>query len=516
MLSPDGRFLVYSGRTDVTIWDATTGKTITQVNEASSYIRSLALSSDGKRLAVLRPTPAVTDSAMALYDLPAGKLRHVLTRPGQSHYLPVFSPDGTLLITSALNSLCVWDTATGELRREIAGIRGFVTFTADGREMACAGRKTIRCYSVPDFKELRRFDDDHDWAFALTFTADGMRLARAGQQAVTVWDMTTDKPVSLLPGNEAPICALTFSADGKALASGSDGDGVACVWDLTTRKLKHRLAGHYRAAASVAFAADGKTLATGDGSPSYQTGGGETRIRLWDLAEGKLVRKFTAHLNGVTSLDFAPGGKTLASGGLDGRVRLWDVATGNRLAQVRGGDGLHWAQFAPDGQTLLIADGSGDLSLWRADMKEKLHDLMLPQEKGTFLAAASFVGDGTRVFAHEGHGGYKAPNTWHFWDAVTGKPAREVAFAVTGTQPRSISVAPDGRTLAVFTPVGSPGGIELWDLEASTRFARLPLSTPYHASLAFSPDSKTLAYGSDNTTILLWDVTRARAGNPMK
>src|SRR5262249_44428584 len=106
--------------------------------------------------------------------------------------------------------------------------------------------------------------------------------------------------------------------------------------------------------------------------------------------------KFPAHLNGVTSLHFAPGGKTLASGGLDARVRLWNVADGARLGQVRGGGGYHWARFSRDGKMLLVAD-SGSLSLWQPDLKQKIRSLVDDPEAP--ICAADWNRSATRALA---------------------------------------------------------------------------------------------------------------------
>ncbi len=148
------------------------------------------------------------------------------------------------------------------------------------------------------------------------------------------------------------VSALAFTPDGKRLVSYRDGDRDLCVWHLGTGKIERRLSG----AAPVAFSANGCRLATVDAGNYFNAG--ECHIRLWNFSNGKLIRRFPAHVCGIWRLEFAPNGKTLLSAGADQRIRLWAVDTGARLVQLRSeGVGI-CAQFATDGSAILAGDDS--------------------------------------------------------------------------------------------------------------------------------------------------------------
>ena len=67
----------------------------------------------------------------------------------------------------------------------------------------------------------------------------------------------------------------------------------------------------------------------------------------------------------------------------------------------------------------------------------------------------------------------------------------------------SVAFSPDSTTLATGTWEGT---IHLWDIDTGERFDTLREGEKLVTNLVFSPDGYTLASGSDDATILLWDV----------
>ena len=117
--------------------------------------------------------------------------------------------------------------------------------------------------------------------------------------------------------------------------------------------------------ASAAYSNDGKILALGRG------GEGEGKIFLIDPSTGKKIRELSPiHQYGVTDLCFHPDGKHLASTGRDTVVRIWNIAEGKmvkELGKPRGGqfkDWFHALSFSPDGTRIAVADMAGYIHLW--------------------------------------------------------------------------------------------------------------------------------------------------------
>jgi|GEM_PF-1928216 len=519
-LSADGKVAGMTGLGEVYLWATETGKQLMLRKEKGrSVFFSAMLSPDGKTLVV-----SGSGNCAHLLDVATGKEVLQIEGPNkastlapgfsrmmeESIYWFAFSPDGkTVAGVSGKNALTVWDIRKGRVQFTINDCHGQLAFSPDGKHLACGGEVEMRLYEAATGKEVRRFERHPGFARALTFSPNGKTVASANEYTIDLWDVATGKRLHAFAGHASPVVSLAFSPDGSALASGDSEEGTLIVWDLKDRKPRHTFSGHYANVLSLAYSPDGKVLASGDGYNG--TGGFDAQIRLWSLPKGGILRQFPGHLNCVESLAFSPDGNRLASGGHDARAKVWDVTTGKRLLQIRGEDSWYKsAVFSPGGATLLVAGSPGELALWQVDSGRKVRDLGTAGDENRVIVYAAFLPDGRTVLAREcGKDGSKSHQAV-FWDADSGRRLRSFSFEHSDGSAGCHVLSPNGSTLATGGDYSDPV-IYLWDTTTGKRVGRLSGHTGGPAaSLAFSPDGKTLASGGRDTTVLLWNVARAR------
>ena len=90
---------------------------------------------------------------------------------------------------------------------------------------------------------------------------------------------------------------------------------------------------------------------------------------------------------------------------------------------------------------------------------------------------------------------------------VTGQPKLRKSLEGHTYVVWSVAFSPDGKTLASGSRDGS---IKLWDVTSGKNIATLKGHADVINSVAFSPDGKTIASGSFDKTVKLWDVASGK------
>jgi WD40 repeat protein/beta-lactamase regulating signal transducer with metallopeptidase domain len=285
----------------------------------------------------------------------------------------------------------------------------------------------------------------------------------------------------------------------------------------------------------VAFGPGGKTLITA---------GQDNTVRLWDLTDGKELRRFAkpapaalkplpkgdkpadekaatdaivammaggGNNRGSFSVAVTPDGKTLAAAG-GNIVQLWEVESGKELRRLEApAGGLAGLLFSPDGRTVAARVADGTLVVWSAETGKEIRQIKpapRPQENGIVLILGNddtpppgmaFTPDGKTLVAAATD--YKKDEEIHsvkFWEIATGKETRRIAVP-DNAGVASVAVTPDGKVLAY----GAGNVVHLCDTDTGKELRSLKNGNAL--SLAFTPDSKKLAVRNRNR-VRLWET----------
>ncbi len=542
--SRDGKQIYSSSHEGtVLVFDAATGKELRVVKGPEKSYATAMVVVDGKPAAISRDG----DKKRVLWDLETGA--EILKFADVDGYVrdSIASPDGASVLFTTLKQdgaggwtyhAEIWDL--GLKKRTVAFEDTIsVAFSRDGATVATGDARApkIHLREASTGKVLRTIEMGRGAAGVLAFSPDGKILASANNTAVRLWDTATGKELPASKGHDAAISALVYSPDGTLLATssapntymqgtlpGAPTDPIR-LWDAATGREVRAI--EVRAPAdALAFSPDGKRLAAA---------GGEY-VGLWEVTTSKQLLSHQGQKEVLrtergrvpfTSVAFSPDGATLVAGGKDGTLIFWKAATGEKIRSLDG-EPITSLAYSPDGKLLALGLTDHTVRLRDASGAREIRNIPIPRNNNGSSSngnmptpstiRVNFSPDG-RVLATEYSGGFGSRAS--LWEVATGKEILKWSQG-SNQDPIAMSFSPDGATLASSTMYGG-AEISLWDASTTRKITGIHASPGeaqkgmlqrmlfrYGFALAFTPDGKGIAVGTDDSTVLVWSVDPSR------
>jgi WD40 repeat protein len=530
-----------------------------QIGPSLAYDPSAPLLAEGLcggQVEIGRPTRG----RILVFDTRTGRIAQRLTSGFGGAPALAYSPDGSVLAAGTATGIRLLDASTGATQGAL-GVAGggplssrrgeltnALTFSANGSQLAVVTQTQAELWSLSRHSvvtlEGKPFPTNGTVSqqpamHAAVFTPDGGSVVVAGTNGVRVFRARTGAPLRALPGT-GPASAVAVSPDGRelAVATTAAGQGVVTLWNVRTWTLTSTLA-HFagRQITTVAFSPDGDSVAIGaaDGSAG-----------LWSIRSGDEEAAYAGSTSSVASIVFAPGGGLLATASADGTTDVWR-ASGPQLASIDAGGTVYDAQL--NGDRVIAALAPGVVSSW--SLREGGIHLPSITTRVAGVPTGLVLSQGgslaVELLAAQPGG---APTGAAVFSTRTGALVRKVpvppTLSVTSlsadgrmlaliAEPSRFVTLATGRSLTLAPLPGPPpavsgcqwvaaavsdndrlvagadfcGKVVVWD--TTTGRIRASFTNQGEIShIAFSPDGRSLAVASWDSTITIWDVLHDR------
>ena len=272
------------------------------------------------------------------------------------------STEGETIVSGSQDqSIKVWDSQSGILKRTISGHDGavqFVTLSPDNQRVVSASAdQTIKVWELQTGKSIYTLTGHEDTVWSVAISPDSQLLASASaDKTIKLWNFRTGKLIRTLQRHTDEVFSVAFAPNGQLLASASR-DKTIKVWRVSLGQEMANLKGHNDSVRAISFHPKGEKLA----SASW-----DGTIKLWDIKTVEELKTFSGHTDQVMSLAFSPDGETLVSGSADQTLKIWDVDEQVLLDTLSGhADRVLSVAIDASGRTVVSSSRDDTLNLWR-------------------------------------------------------------------------------------------------------------------------------------------------------
>lgn len=390
---PDGKYIIASIGNIVRAWDAQNGFQVKDYSGHTSFIRSVAISSDSNFF-----VSGSNDRTLRVWDFDNSSRSHSFkkwsVRKGISQKPSIeFSPDKLLIATTENTAIRLYNAETGDELITIASAHSdYITdiaFSIDGKSiLSGANDGSVRLWELSNPHLFSTLEGHSEGITCVAFSMCGNYFASASKDgSIHIWDTKTRQLIGEHKCSRG-VYALAFGPKNK-IAIGTysliKGEGIY-IYDLKT-KVEKPLADDalFYGVESISYSPDGKYIIVSESLSN--------RVRILDANTGDevLMKLFNdGFSNRVCSIAFNTYGTRFAAMTVLGELKIWDTATGQVLAEIQN-EQSYCTDFAFNPEWSLVAIRSDyAISIWDISLDSLLNDTrkmfppLSPEERAQF------------------------------------------------------------------------------------------------------------------------------------
>ena len=434
------------------------------------------------------------DNTMIIWELESGAIAKRVELPVGS---ASFHPNGKQLATSCSDGLIhIWDTTTWE---DVFSKEGsFPVFSADGSFLLTKGGDGVYLYNTSTWEREKEYvyyysleDKVYSALYSIAISPDGKHFVTASADCtVRIWDIETGKVLSVYEHDDR-VTSAVYSPDGKMIVTGSWDGSVRCWAADGTRELKRLCLPQSNSPMYSCIDDDVRSVSINHDGTRIICGTSDNKIYMWDVDTGNLINTFSGHHGWVNSVCFSPSGDYMLSASNDKTVRLWSLKSADSIILRGYESAITSIAYSPTGDTFAAGTRDNTIHLWDAETNNELRQFVGHTD---YVNAVSYSPDGRMLVSGSGD------KTVRIWEVATGKEL----LSLTGhdSYVTTVSFSPDGKT---FLSGSGDNTVRLWNTQ--TGKAQKVFKCPDVVTCAsFSPNGRKIAVGLIDCRVLLWDV----------